>query len=223
MKGRWRVFGWALFVCLFLSMLYSWLVIVGVKSEEEYEPTKAKMPKTVLLVVLGNMPLDEKTPTLDTMTRVRTAVEYYNKSEAWMLFSGGPTAGGTVSEAATMAAFAKGLGVKEEDIILEERARTTEENAIFTASLLLERGLKPQALREVFIVSKFDHLEWAMPLFKQSKKVPGAFFENAKPLGCNVDRLESIQQMETFLKEHPDSKMVALRLKNLRNGIRGID
>ena len=229
MKAIWRgLFCGSLILSLSLFLLYSCMGrFSGEIFAEAATGAPARKPRSALLLVLGNMPLDESTPTLDTMTRVRTAVDYYKKSKdgggTWIVFSGGPTAGGKVSEALTMKIFAQQLGVNQEDVILEERARTTEENAIYTASLLLERGLRPQALKEIYIVSKNDHLEWAMPLFKQSKKVPGAFFENAKPMGCNVDRLDSIRQMEKYLQSHPDSKMVALRLKNLRNGIRGID
>ena len=178
--------------------------------------------RVVIFVVLGNMPLNDLTPTVDTMTRVRTAVEKYkaldDSERGYLVFSGGPTVD-KKTEAAMMGEYARTLGVLERDIILEEKARTTKENALFSAQLLLEMGI---VANKIFIVSKFDHLDWAVPLFKQ-RDVPGHYFERAEPLGCNVAVTESIAQMEEFLKSHPQNKMAAHRLKDLRNGIRGID
>jgi len=178
--------------------------------------------RVVIFVVLGNMPLNDETPTVDTMTRVRTAVARYKElsdsERGYLVFSGGPTVD-KKTEAAMMGDYARTLGVNDKDIILETKARTTKENAIFSAQLLLEMGI---VANELFIVSKFDHLDWAVPLFKQSD-VPGHYFEKAKPLGCKVAVTESIAQMEEFLKSHPQNKMAAHRLKDLRNGVRGID
>ena len=116
--------------------------------------------------------------------------------------------------------YAHSLGVREERMLLEEKARTTEENAKLTAKMLLSReDIQPD---EVFIVSKNDHLEWAMDLFKR-KDVPGNYFRRAKPLGCDVKREDSIKQMEEYLEKHPNNKMVQHRLNALRKGIQGID
>ena len=116
--------------------------------------------------------------------------------------------------------YAKSLGVREERMLLEEKARTTDENARLTAKMLLSReDIQPD---EVFIVSKNDHLEWAMDLFKR-KDVPGNYFRRAKPLGCDVKRVDSIKQMEEYLEKHPNNKMVQHRLNALRKGIQGID
>lgn len=181
-------------------------------------PSTASRP--TVLVVLGNMPLNDVTPTIDTMTRVQTAVAYYraHPSSSLLVFSGGPTAG-RVSEAATMAAYAQSLGVRPEHVLLEEKARSTGENAMLSARLLLDRGIVPD---KVFVVSKNDHLTWALPLFKRPA-VPGHLFDAAEPLGCDVDVRDSIRQMETFLEEHPLNQMVRHRLTDLRNGVRGID
>lgn len=55
-----------------------------------------RRPVQSLLIVLGNEPLDDKTPTLDTMTRVKTAVSYFQEHPSSILiFTGGPTAGKT--------------------------------------------------------------------------------------------------------------------------------
>ena len=50
----------------------------------------------VVLVVLGNEPLDDLTPTVDTASRVRKAVEVHRDHPGSIIvFSGGPTAGKT--------------------------------------------------------------------------------------------------------------------------------
>ena len=183
-------------------------------------PPPSVAPRPTVLVVLGNMPLNDATPTIDTMTRVQTAVKYYqdHPRDSLLVFSGGPTAG-LVSEAATMGNYAQSLGVRPEHILLEEQARSTGENAVLSARLLLARGIAPA---KVFVVSKNDHLAWALPLFKRPS-IPGHLFEAAEPLGCDVDVRASIRQMEAFLGEHPLNQMVRHRLTDLRNGVRGVD
>lgn len=171
-----------------------------------------------VLVVLGNEPLDDNTPTVDTMKRVEVAVDYYKKHPSSILiFTGGPTAGKT-TEAQMMAKYAVSLGVSMNDIKLEEKARSTGENAIYVANILLNENIKPKV---IFIVSKQDHLQWAMPMFK-GKRTPGHVFQDAQPLGISVDRQESIAQMEKYLETH-NSKRVRMRMENLQKGIQGID
>jgi uncharacterized SAM-binding protein YcdF (DUF218 family) len=173
---------------------------------------------STILVVLGNEPLDDLTPTVDTMKRVELAASYQKSHpESVIIFTGGPTAGKT-TEARMMSNYAGSLGVPENKIKLEEKARSTGANANFVAKIILEENLKPD---NIFIVSKNDHLKWAMSIF-QSDKVPGGVFKNAKPLGIDVNRADSIKQMENYLLTH-DSKRVRMRLDYLRKGIQGID
>ncbi len=165
-----------------------------------------------VLVVLGNEPLDDATPTVDTVARVTKAVEFQKEHPASLLvFTGGPTAGNT-SEARMMADLAIAQGVPEKSIRLEEKARSTSQNASLTARLI--RQVNP---RRVLIVSKADHLEWAMPRFKRFPE-----FRKAEPLASTVDRADSIAQMEAYLKEH-DSARVRSRLGNLEKGVKGVD
>lgn len=171
-----------------------------------------------VLVVLGNEPLDDNTPTVDTMKRVQLAAEYQKAHPASLIiFTGGPTAGKT-TEAQMMSSYAKSLGVPENKIKLEEKARSTEANARLVANILIEQHITP---KEIFIVSKNDHLNWAMEIFTNDK-IPGKVFKNAKPLGIDVKSSESIEQMENYLKSH-ESKRVKFRLGLLQKGIKGID
>lgn len=182
------------------------------------QPTDGKS----LLIVLGNEPLDDLTPSADTMSRVKVAVEYFNahKDTTTILFTGGPTAGKT-TEARMMMNYATSLAVPMTRIILEEKARSTQENAVFSAKLVIEGGLHYQ---HVFIVSKPDHLEWALPIFKSKKLVPSQVFEKAVGLGSTIDIRACMDQMEKYVESSgPNKARVAWRLSNLKKGIRGID
>ena len=64
------------------------------------------LPVEAVLIVLGNEPLDDSTPTVDMIARVNKAVEYLEEHPtSILLFSGGPTAG-TNTEARMMAGLA---------------------------------------------------------------------------------------------------------------------
>ena len=121
-----------------------------------------------------------------------------------------------------MANYASSLGVPETSLLLEERARSTIENAQLTSVLLWKKKIFP---KKVLIVSKYDHLDWAMPIFK-SHKGPSDVFKHALPLGCSVTREQSMQQMQEYISSHPDepnTKRVQWRLANLQKGVKGID
>ncbi len=176
------------------------------------DPEPVKSPFDTVLIVLGNEPLDDQTPTVDTIARVAKAVAFQEENPATLLvFTGGPTAG-TRSEARMMADLAVARGVSMDSIRLEEKARSTGQNARLTAELI--RQIHP---RRIFIVSKSDHLEWATPIFKRV-----AEFKSAEPLACRVDRADSIAQMEAYLKTH-DSARVRRRLQQLKKGVKGVD
>jgi uncharacterized SAM-binding protein YcdF (DUF218 family) len=166
-----------------------------------------------VLVVLGNEPLDDSTPTVDTIARVEKAVQYLNRyPESVLIFTGGPTAG-TNTEARMMVDLALNLGVATNAIILEEAARSTRENALFTAKLV--RRLSPQ---RILIVSKGDHLEWALPIFRKEEA-----FKAAESLACEVSAADSIAQMEAYMGQHPDNRRVRERLQALKSGRKGTD
>ena len=166
-----------------------------------------------VLIVLGNEPLDDATPTVDTIARVAKAVEFCKKHPATLLlFAGGATVG-TNSEARMMADLAVAQGVATNMIRLEERAHSTAENARLTAKLMQE--IRP---RRIWIVSKSDHLDWAMHVFRRED-----VFSAAKPLACNVTAADIIAQMKAYLVRHPDNRRVRERLHALENGKRGTD
>ena len=183
----------------------------------------SKSPYKSVLVVLGNEPLDDQTPTIDTMDRVKKAVAYYEKNPTTtlLIFTGGPTAGKT-TEAMMMSQYAQSLGVKEKDIRLEEKARSTKQNALLSARLLIREGITP---KETFVVSKADHLTWAMALFK-GNDVPQRLFEDSIAMPCTVKKEDVMQQMNEYISTHeghPRIPRIKIRLEMLRKGQQGID
>jgi uncharacterized SAM-binding protein YcdF (DUF218 family) len=60
-----------------------------------------------------------------------------------LVLSGGAKAAGGPTEAAVMAAYLRSRGVPAEDLLLEERSTTTEENLAFSAALLTDRAVPP--------------------------------------------------------------------------------
>ncbi len=97
-----------------------------------------------------------------------------------ILLSGGtdPTQNLT-SEAAAMRALLRDLGVPDTAMVLEERSRTTEENARFSAALLRERGVK-----SVLLVTSALHMRRAMKHWEDRglKVQPVATDHEARPV-----------------------------------------
>ena len=167
-----------------------------------------------LLVVLGNEPLDDQTPTVDMIARVKLAVSFQHQHPGTlMIFTGGRTAG-QVTEAALMWQIARSLGVPEASVQLEDQAESTRQNAEFTAPMV---GKLVPLPNPIYIVSKADHLTWALPLFRA-----WPILKSAEPLACTVNRQDSIAQMQEYLRNH-DNPRVQSRLQKLQAEIKGVD
>jgi len=177
------------------------------------EPLHQNFPSfDTVLVVLGNEPLDDKTPTVDMMARVKKAVAFQKECPTTLLiFTGGPTAG-TNSEAKMMADIAIAEGAITNLIHLEDKTRSTEDSARKTASFL--EKMSPE---KILIVSKKEHLEWAMHVFKKID-----VFKRAEALPSEIKESEIIAQMEEYLKTH-NSPRVRKRLQQIKEGTRGTD
>jgi uncharacterized SAM-binding protein YcdF (DUF218 family) len=214
------------------------------------EPSKsgAQGRESKVAIVLGNMPLDATTITVDTLARVRQAVAYVLGVSAssvsiggrdpvavesgWpsVVFSGGRTAG-YISEALQMALVAGSMGLPLASVTLEERSMSTEQNALFVAQILKERldkGLVKEDSLSVSVVSKQDHLSWALPIFQRVGLEQGLeCLVNATALPAAVDPHDVIAQMDQFLSrldvDEGVKSAVRLRRDNLIKGVRGID
>lgn len=84
-------------------------------------------------------------------SRLLAAVRLYHRLHVPILFTGGKVLADGPSEAETARRALLGLGVPDQDIILESASRTTGENAKYTAELLRERGFS----RPILVTSAF--------------------------------------------------------------------
>jgi uncharacterized SAM-binding protein YcdF (DUF218 family) len=124
-----------------------------------------------------------------------------------------------------MSDIAFAMGVPSSAIRLEEKARTTDENAIFSAALLASEGIKPS---KIIIISKADHLKWAMNRFIYNKKLgpDNVYINISQSVSSESVSIDEIMaQMQAYIDSHSESEAfrVKWRLKNLKNGVRGVD
>lgn len=91
-------------------------------------------------------------PGLGLQARLQKALELYRAKRAPLIVvSGGDK--GDHNESEVMAAWLKQYGVPESAIVRESRARSTRENALYSAPLMQKRGIK-----KALIVSQWFHL-----------------------------------------------------------------
>ena len=88
----------------------------------------------------------------NTALRTREAIEIFKLVEAKkLIFSGANSNPKVLSDARQMANLARKQGVLEEEILLEEKAQNTHQNAQFTAKIIKQNGYK----RVILTTSKY--------------------------------------------------------------------
>jgi uncharacterized SAM-binding protein YcdF (DUF218 family) len=132
---------------------------------DDFQPADA-------IVVLGAPLTPRGRPTVIVEERVRAGVALWQRGGAPILCVTGGGPPGRV-EADAMADLALALGVDASALRVERRARSTEENARFTAALLAE-----EQCRIVWIVSQPFHLARAQYLFRRCGFVPLAWHDD---------------------------------------------
>jgi uncharacterized SAM-binding protein YcdF (DUF218 family) len=147
--GRLVTLGFAAFVLMTLSML-AWTFLWP-------EPDVRGMQKADVIVCLGAGM--DGTGTLDSaaLTRVDRCVQLFEAGLApVIIFSGGTAREGGPSAGGQMALYAQSLGVPEEVTIIEGRAHSTLQNALFSLDLA-------PVLQDFIIVTEAFHLprSWA--------------------------------------------------------------
>ncbi len=124
--------------------------------ETAYAPPEN--PSGDVIVLLGGGST-KGTPDIDgtdslgegSAARLVTAARLYHRLHIPILFTGGKVFADSASEAEITHRYLLGLGIPEQDIILESASRTTGENAKFTAELLRQRGFS----RPILVTSAF--------------------------------------------------------------------
>ena len=115
-------------------------------------------PADAIVVLGAPLRADRSSPVL--LERIEAAAELWRRGGAPIVVAtGGVTAGSTIAEADAIARGLRERGVP--DVIIENRSRTTAENARFTAALLRDRGATT-----VWIVTQPFHGRRAARLFR---------------------------------------------------------
>jgi len=115
------------------------------------------------IVVLGAPLTADGRVTQVLIERIRAGMALLDAGVAPLLvMSGGRTRGASVAEAQAMAAWARGQGVAERALLVEDASATTYENAKNIADLLLPRGL-----RRVVLVTTPFHLRRSVRWFRR--------------------------------------------------------
>ena len=192
------------------------------------------------VVLLGNLPINATTMTVDTLRRMQKAADVYKQSvdagrTTKVICCGGHslytfgaerygTFGGMLpcfSEAQMMGAWLLANGfVPRSDIIIEDRSMTTKENGAYASAIVdsiqceERKGVADQQ-GEVVLVSKAEHLQWAWELYVNHPRLAGARLE-----GAQVPKEELMEQLMSYSEEEPLAKM---RWEYLRDGVTGLD
>jgi uncharacterized SAM-binding protein YcdF (DUF218 family) len=169
---------WPLIFCLVALAVVSMPVVVYLavlSLESQYPSAEERESEAEAIVVFsaGLSPpdgprrqaeLDE-----DALQRCLHAAHLYAKGARPLLVSGGKVDADVSgpSPAAVMGDFLKQLGVKNTDLVIEDRSQSTYENAVECAKLLKERGLH----RVLLVVDAVDMPRAALCLRKQGIEV----------------------------------------------------
>jgi uncharacterized SAM-binding protein YcdF (DUF218 family) len=150
-----RVAGVIVLVWLSISILLGVAVIV--------EGTADHAKPSDVIIVLGSGLRRDNSPGPALMRRSRHAAELHARGIAdTIICTGGQTAGRTMSEASGCRSILLAEGVPDSAILLEERSRSTEENALFAHQIMRENGMETAV-----IVSDGYHLLRAAWIFQQ--------------------------------------------------------
>jgi uncharacterized SAM-binding protein YcdF (DUF218 family) len=174
------------------------------------DPQALKENIKIVIIVLGDRPLDETTPTVDMVYRVLKGVKLARKfPNAILIMSGGQTAG-PISEARMMGLIAWSRGVDPSRIILEDKSQTTTQNATDTANMIGSRNIQ-----QVFIVTEKSRVAGAIKIFQKFDQV----FKNIQGVACDVTSDLTIEQMRQYLMTH-ENRIVEGRLHYAERGIK---
>lgn len=121
------------------------------------------------IIVLGSGLIGDKVPPLlaQRLTKGKTIYDQF-QGRPKLIVSGGQGADELTSEAAAMANYLIEQGVPEEDILIENRSRTTFENLTFSKPILEKEGLG----KHVLVVTNSFHALRA-GVFMRRLRIPG--------------------------------------------------
>ena len=152
-------------VRLTVTLVFTWLL--GLALIDAYGLQDQARPADVI-VILGSRVYPGGRPGPSLARRAEHAVSLYNRGLApAIICSGGQAGPETSTEAAAACSLAADLGVPRSALLLEDQARSTEENADNTAAIMAAHGW-----HTVLVVSDGYHLYRADLLFRRAGLAP---------------------------------------------------
>jgi uncharacterized SAM-binding protein YcdF (DUF218 family) len=90
---------------------------------------------------------DRSTPNIPTKAQIQLAYEWWRKfPDAKLIMSTGDNQGLGIANSTVMAAFARSLGIPQENIIEEDQSLNTHENLLYSMRMMQRKGLKQPTL-----------------------------------------------------------------------------
>lgn len=150
-----RIFGIMILIWLFVCVVIGGAVLVYAGQDQAQDADA--------IIVLGSGLRRDNRPGPALVRRSRHAAELYAQGLAdTIICTGGYTAGRNRSEADGCREVLMETGVPESAILLEDQSRSTEENALYTQTIMLEHGFE-----DAILVSDGFHLLRAQWIFSQ--------------------------------------------------------
>jgi uncharacterized SAM-binding protein YcdF (DUF218 family) len=145
----------------------AWLALRSLEAWYSKDAIPAADVGAIVVLSSGVLPAGPGRPApvaaRDTYERCAYAVWMYRtRSQVPVLASGGGTEEEPVPSAAIMRDILIGMGVPESLVWIEDRSKSTHENAIFSAKILRERGI-----RRIMLVTEAYHMARAEACFRK--------------------------------------------------------
>ena len=103
-------------------------------------------------------------PTKNVYSRILKTAQLYNKNPKEIYISGGKPLQNKESESSVYKKELILLGIPENNIIIEEKSKTTKENSIFIKNIMKEKNMKSG-----IIITSAIHMPRSMEVFKDSE------------------------------------------------------
>lgn len=167
--------------------------------------------RDICVVILGFEHRNSDALSLRLLTGVN---EFFRLPSAWLLVTGGDTIGLGVTEGDDLASRAIAMGVPSSRILVEDRARNTIENAIFTYRILATK------LASIVLVTNEFHMARSLRVF-QDVDVDNRFTIIPRP-APNGDLSLLLSQTGSSLSQWVahENKQLKLRSTSIRNASR---
>lgn len=136
--------------------------------ESTYSPiSEENLKNGEVYVLLGGgiitNTVDGNIPGMAPAVRIMKTAEYYKKFPKKIYISGGAPLQNEESESSVYARELVALGVNLNDIIIEEKSRNTNENALF-----IKEALKSSETKSIILVTSASHMRRSVNIFQKN-------------------------------------------------------